>query len=429
MWSFEKGYKNEKVLVCHLNCALRPELSFWNRQLLPNKKRKMNRRDRLMATLRGEPVDRFAVSLYEIGGLVMDPNNPDRFNIYNDPSWKPLLELAENQTDLIRMRSPVRTESHRSWDDVTDVQSARDEFFKIESFEQENCKLTRIMLNIAGREMTSTIKREPDVDTTWTTEYLLKSKEDLEAYLGLPDEVFAETIDITPLLQEEKKLGDRGIVMVDTEDPICAAATLFSMEDYTILAMTEQDLFHRLLEKLSRQIWVRTENVAAEFPGRLWRIYGPEFATEPYLPPSLFEEYVVRYSGPMVKIIQKHGGFARIHCHGRIGNVLDHIVGMGVDAIDPVEPMPQGDVELKDVIEQYGDKLVLFGNIEVADIENLPGVEFDVLIDKTLEEMVEGAGKGYVIMPSSSPFGRKIPAQTLRNYETLVHKTREFFLN
>ena len=37
--------------------------------------------------------------------------------------------------------------------------------------------------------------------------------------------------------------------MVDTEDPLCAAAQLFSMEDFTIIALTEQKLFHRLLEK------------------------------------------------------------------------------------------------------------------------------------------------------------------------------------
>ncbi len=67
----------------------------------------MSRRERLMATLCGEPVDRPAVNFYEIGGFKDDPSYPDEFNIYNDPSWKPLLELAEQQTDLIRMRSPV----------------------------------------------------------------------------------------------------------------------------------------------------------------------------------------------------------------------------------------------------------------------------------------------------------------------------------
>jgi uroporphyrinogen-III decarboxylase len=276
--------------------------------------------------------------------------------------------------------------------------------------------------------MTSTIQRHPDADTVWTTEHLLKTKEDVLAYLQLPDEVFAENIDIAPLLQEEESLGNRGIVMVDTEDPICAAATMFSMEDFTILALTEQELFHKLLQKLSKQIWYRTEKVAAEFPGRLWRIYGPEFATEPYLPPKLFEDYVVRYTGPMVKMIQEHDGFARIHAHGRIKNVLDHIVAMGADAIDPVEPSPQGDVSLKYVREKYGDQLVLFGNLEVADIENLQAGKFGELVDRTLDEVASTSGRGCVIMPSASPIGRKVSVQTLRNYMTLVKKVSEYRL-
>ena len=388
----------------------------------------MNRRQRLMATLRGEPVDRLAVNLYEIGGLVMNPNDPERFNIYNDLSWKPLLDLAENHTDLIRLRSPVRTESHRAWGDQSDTKSVRDEFFKVENVEENGCQLSRITLTVGGRTMTTTTKREPDIDTVWTTEHLLKSKEDLLAYMQLPDEVFAENIDVAPLLADEEALGDRGIVMVDTEDPLCAAATMFSMEDFMILALTEQELFHRLLQKLSKQIWHRTEKVAAEFPGRLWRIYGPEFACEPYLPPQLFEEYVVRYAGPMVKMIKAHGGFARIHAHGKIKNVLDHIVSMGADAIDPVEPSPQGDVLLKDVREQYGEQLVFFGNIEVTDIENLSADTFSESVDRTLDEIASTSGRGCVVMPSACPIGRKVSAQTLRNYETLVRKTCDFAL-
>jgi len=41
----------------------------------------MNRRERLMATLQGCPVDRPAVNFYEIGGFNADPNDPDDFNI------------------------------------------------------------------------------------------------------------------------------------------------------------------------------------------------------------------------------------------------------------------------------------------------------------------------------------------------------------
>ena len=380
----------------------------------------MNPKERLMATLRGEPVDRPAVNLYEIGGLVMDPNDPDPFNVYNDPSWRPLLDLAEQRTDLIRLRSPVRKESHRAWTDAKDDKGIRGEFFEVEAFEKDGCRIKRITLTVVGRTMTSTTRRQPDVDTVWTTEHLLKSKEDLRAYLQLPDEVFAETVDVTPLLEEEEILGDRGIVMVDTEDPICAAAVLFSMEDYLVLALTEQKLFHQLLEKLARHIQARTEQVSRQFPGRLWRIYGPEFATEPYLPPHLFDEYVVRYTGPMVRMIRDNGGFARIHVHGRIRNNLCSIVRMGVDAIDPIEPPAHGDVELSYVRSEYGKDLVLFGNLEIADIENAEPNDFEKTVRQAIVDGTSGQGRGFVLMPTACPIGRKISARTMQNYETIV---------
>lgn len=276
-----------------------------------------------MATLRGEPVDRPAVNFYEIGGFKVDPSNPDEFNIYNDPSWRPLLELAEEQTDLIRMRNPVKSRSHEVTSNKSEISSCRDEFFKTKQYMEKGCLFTFTTLKINGRSMTSLTRRSPEVDTVWTVEHLLKNTEDLKAYLKLPDEIFKEDIDVTNLIEEDKELGGRGIIMIDTEDPICAAASLFNMEDYTVIAMTEQELFHKLLEKVSVYIHDRTEIIAKEFPGHLWRIYGPEYATEPYLPPGLFEEYVVRYTKPMVEVIQKYGGFARIHCHGRIRSVLD----------------------------------------------------------------------------------------------------------
>ncbi len=371
-------------------------------------------------------MDRPAVSLYEIGGLVMNPDDPDVYNVYNDPSWKPLLRLAEEQSDIIRMRSAVRAQSHQAWESVQSGKGIRDEFFKVQMSVEGNRRTTRTTLTVSGRTMTSVTYRQQDIDTLWTSEHLLKSTDDMRAYLELPDEVFRETIDIAPLIEEENKLGDRGIVMVDTEDPICAAAALFSLEDYTIIAMTEPELFHRLLEKHARYIWHRTEQVARQFPGRLWRIYGPEYVTEPYLPPRFFEDYVVRYTGPMVKMIQKYGGFARIHCHGRLRNILDLIIKMGADAIDPVEPLPQGDVELKFVRQRYGDRLALFGNIEMTDIENLDSKEFATLIDRVLQDGTFGSGRGFVLMPTAAPYGRIITDQTLKNYRTMVAKTLDF---
>ncbi len=371
-----------------------------------------------MATLRGEPVDRPPVSFYEIGGFRMDPFDRDPYNIYNSPDWRPLIELAEEHTDIIRLMSPVRD---RSIDPTGSAISARwHEFFREDIKDDGQTRITRTVLNVAGRTLTQVTKRERQINTVWTVEHLLKDAGDVEVYLTIPDEVFSERIDTAPLEAEEAALGDRGIVMVDTEDPLCAAAALMSMEDYTVLAFTEPALFHLLLEKMARRIQPRTAEVSRRFPGRLWRIYGPEYASEPYLPPRLFEEYVVRYVAPMIHDIHAHGGYARIHCHGRVKNILDMIAGMGADALDPIEPPPHGDVALREVRQRYGRQLVLFGNLEIADIEMLPTAQFSELVKLALDEGTAGEGRGFVLLPSSSPCGRAISPLTLRNYEVMV---------
>jgi len=368
----------------------------------------MSRRERLYAMVKKEPADRPGLNFYEIGGFNVDPDNQDPFNIYSSSSWRRLLSLAEEETDLIRMRSPRCVSRHPDYDKI----------FTTETYMKEGSRFTRTTLKAGGREFESLRRRDPELDTTWTIKHLLADVDDLDAYLSLPDEIFDATWSVDVLDQAEDEIGDSGIVMVDAADPLCIAAELFSMADYTIVALTEQQKFHRLLEKISASVYKRTRYVAESFPGHLWRICGPEYATEPYLPPYLFGEYVGKYTAPMVEAIHQFGGYARLHCHGRILSALPIIAEMGVDAIDPIEPPHQGDVELGDVASEYGDILTLFGNVEVTDLENL---EENAFYDKTSRSVEAGSkAKGFVLMPTASPYGREISARTMKNYETMV---------
>lgn len=371
----------------------------------------MTRRERLMATLRGQPVDRPAVSFYELGGWKLDPDDPDPFNVYNGPGWRDLLRLAEEETDLIRMMAPETQPAPGA---------CHDAFFTVETTLQQGVRFTRETLTVAGRTLTSCTRRDPEVATTWVIEPLLKDPDDVRAYMALPDDAFAQTVRVDGLLAEEEALGDAGIIMIDIADPLCRAASLFSLEDYTVFALTEPMLFHQLLEQHARYTYPLVETVAQLLPGRLWRVVGSEYASEPLLPPRLYEEYEVRYTRPIVNTIQRHGGYARIHSHGRLRAILPLIASMEPAGLDPVEPPPQGDMTLLEVRQTYGKSMVLFGNIEASEIETLPNEAFAERVHRALQDGTTGEGRGFVLMPSSCPYGREISPQVMANYETMV---------
>jgi hypothetical protein len=371
----------------------------------------MTRRERLMNTLKGKAVDRPPVSFYELNGLDERPDDPSPFNIFSDPSWRPLLDLTREKTDRIVMRGVAFKEI--APDPIGHL--AKDEMWI-----EERVRFTRRTVEAGGRTLRMQTRQDADINTVWTTEHLLKDVADLDAFLELPVFGAGEELDAAAFLRAEAALGDTGIVMIDTPDPLCLAALLFELGEYTVIALTEQARFHRLLERFAAVLLAKTEAVARLLPGRLWRIYGPEFASPPYLPPALFREYVGRYVQPMIELIHRSGGYARVHSHGKLRLILDEIVRLGADALDPIEPPPQGDVELAYVRERYGAQLALFGNLEVADLENLPTPQFAERVKRALAEGTAGKGRGFVLMPSASPYGRVLAPLTLNNYEKMI---------
>ena len=64
--------------------------------------------------------------------------------------------------------------------------------------------------------------------------------------------------------------------------------------------------------------------------------------------------------------------------------------------------------------------MVLFGNLEASDIENLPVERFSLKVRRAIDEGTSGTGRGFVLMPSACPYGRELSRQALNNYERMI---------
>jgi len=136
--------------------------------------------------------------------------------------------------------------------------------------------------------------------------------------------------------------------------------------------------------------------------GPFWHFNGVERACPPMMGPRQWDELVLPYDGEIMRLIKARDpdSLIHVHCHGKVARLLPLFLNMGVDSTDPVEPPPQGDIELDDARRVVGDRMTLYGNIEFLDMERCEPDE----IEQKVRSAIDRAGTERTFLcPSSAP--------------------------
>jgi uroporphyrinogen-III decarboxylase len=362
----------------------------------------MTSRERILAALRGQQPDRVPVSTYELVGY-----NSQAFE-NNDPSYSALMDLIRQKTDCLCMWSPKSSE--------TFLESAYPVDMGIVNRRTADAKTVHRTLHTPHGDLTSTYKIFDNVHTTWVTEHWCKNLEDVDKALSVPYEPVA--FNAADRGRIDREVGDNGIVMDSVADPLWAAADLMEFGDYTVWALTEPGHFAGVIEAMHARCMENLRRRLDAGPCDLYRICGPEYATPPYLPPDFFDRFVTPYVKEMTDLIHSRGALVRLHCHGKIGQVLDCIVRTGADAVDPCEAPPDGDIELADVKRRVGDRLTVCGNLQLKLLEQ--GSTEDVA--QAVRNCMSAAKQGgrYIILPTAAPINTPLAPKTADNYATFI---------
>jgi len=322
-------------------------------------------------------------------------------------------ELVRNETDIILPKAPKAPGIFYS---STDEAQIKTETRRRGRYYYHCDTLSTPLGTLQARR-----KSERGINTSWVYEGFVKSEEDVEKILSIPYE--PPDVDASPLKEAQVALKDRGVVATGIADPICSCAGLFTLRDFALTAFRNKRLMRRLLRFFATRTDDYTRQVAEQTSDVFFRIVGPEYVTPPILPPELFYEYVVPYDRRIVRIIKRTDNIAVIHCHGRIGDVVEGIRTIGPHALEPIEPPPQGNITLAELKDRIGDRICLMGYIQYNDLE------FDRpenIREKVRSAIMQaGAGGGYVLFPTAEPIAR-ISSRLYANQRMFVSAGREF---
>lgn len=384
--------------------------------MLSNAEQVWTSRRRLLTALAGGVPDRVPINTYELAGR----NSADWYN--GQPSYAGLMDDIRARTDCITNWNP-RT--------ATDRYTCEERFLcsdfpvEIEASAEQAGRYERTthICHTPKGDLRCVTQVEPDVHTTWQVEHWCKSTEDVDWALSVPYK--PADYDAADLARVREELGEQGLVMASIGDPAYMAADLMTFQDYLSWAFEETEHFARTVAVVAERVMENLRRQLDCCVVDLYRIVGPEYFAPPYLPPGMFQRFVVPHVGEMVRLIHSRGGKVRVHCHGRVDRVLDMILETGCDGIDPCEQPPDGDIELRDAKRRcHAAGVSVWGNMALKILEQSTPDEVRSEVRRIMDQAKDGGG--FVLMPTAAPINRPLSAKTEANYRAFIDAALEF---
>jgi len=249
-------------------------------------------------------------------------------------------------------------------------------------------------------------------------EYLLKEPEDIKKIFSVTYKPYSFTPD--RFHSVERDIGKRGITMFGLDHAMYGLQRLIGSENFALWSIECRSLLLEAMEIFSQRI---RQQVIRTFEAGLKPIFawvGPELCIPPLMSPKDFEDFVFRFDKPLIDLIHENGGYAWVHSHGKMAQLLERFMEMGVDVLNPIEPPPIGDVTLAEAFDLVGERMGLEGNIETHDLMTVTQERICELVHKAIDA---GRGRRFILCPSSGYMEWPNPEQRLiENLITFVQE-------
>jgi hypothetical protein len=253
--------------------------------------------------------------------------------------------------------------------------------------------------------------------TGYTVEFPCKTADDLLAYLSIPFE--PSEPDARHFHAWRATYGDQGLVIAGVPNAVCFPAEVLSPEDFSMLWADEPDVMCSVVNRAQERLLDFTEKACRKGVD-VFRIIGAEYVTE-QLGPAAFTALCAEQDRALVALIHRHGGLAYYHCHGDVREHLDAFAALGIDALDPLEVPPYGDVDLGDAQRRIGDRVCLVGGLD--DMEVLETRDADTVRSMGRQCLEAAGARGYCLGGTASGIYTERAA---RNFMALVDVARQF---
>ncbi len=270
------------------------------------------------------------------------------------------------------------------------------------------------------------LDRTPDGQPSLCVKAFVSDDGDIEKFFSTKIEV--ADCDVTPAVMMAREIGENGLAYIPYGDPFYRVAELFDPEDLAIQTATDMDRLHQMVDfaflQVQRDLTCLLDALKLFDEPFLFFTVGPELATPPMMSPTVFRDLVVPYQKQLVDMIHACNYRVSLHCHGRVREVFPYVLQCGFDAIEPLEPPPQGNIGLDELYTEAEDQIALMGYVQDQDFYLLAEEDIRNWVRTICDQMV--GKKGYLCCPTCTPFQFPPSAQYVKNYVAFLEAAEEF---
>lgn len=146
--------------------------------------------------------------------------------------------------------------------------------------------------------------------------------------------------------------------------PVTQLDEMFSMEDYMVYCLTNTEEMYAISEKVMEYEVEKAKLFLNKGADAI--VIGDDVAFNSgiFLPPEIMRKNVFPFWKRAVKEIKAYKNVpVFLHSDGNIYSILDEVVACGFDGVQSIQP--SAGMDIKKIKEEYGDKLCLWGNIDL----------------------------------------------------------------
>ena len=344
-----------------------------------------------------------------IGWMPSNDIDTTEFGDWRDEErYRKLARLVQNHCDLkppynkVGMPGVFEPQAYQRF---LEAPSAYVEVLPPEKISDIRTRHTTI-LHAPGGELSWVYEEDKDIFTSWDMHKPVQCVADVEKLLSVPYAFNPPApSELDAFRRHRAEMNVNAVSGAGVNSMVAMLCGIMSYELMLEWIMTEPEVIRLLADTWLQRTGEKVDWLLSQGVGPFWHFNGVERAAPPMLGPKHWEELVVRYDGAIMRRIKVADPEAiiSVHCHGKTRTLLDSFVEMGADSVDPVEPFPQGDVDLAEVKCKYDGRLVFRGNIEFLDMETKRPDEIEELVRRAI---VDSGKKNMMLNCSAGPHER-----------------------